>query len=133
MFGLNKKKTTIAAKVLFHKECNGYVEHGVLCAEHKSLNVTKNDAVRFCFEGIEPPLMTPEVLAHIFDQAERKGYIVHHLHSYANVVTLCVKPQLQPRDNQARPVLHDTQSHDMRNAARTPRKPFGDRVTSNNG
>ncbi len=129
MFNLGKKKSTIKTPVLFHKEVNGLIEHGVLCAEHASLNITKNDAVRFAFEGIEPPQMTPEVLFHIFDQAERKGYIVSHLHSYATMVQLHVRPQLRPKSDQPTPVLHSREVPEPRTGqARTPRRPSGDRA-----
>lgn len=129
MFNFAKKKTTtIEAKVLFHKDVNGKVEHGVLCAEHKKFNLTKTDPVRFMFDGIEPPEMTPEVLSHIFDQAERQGYVVYHLHSYATVLTVKPSPVLRPRNEQPAPVLMEPRTGEPRGVARTVRRPSGDRA-----
>jgi hypothetical protein len=85
---------TITAKVLFHKDVNGRVEHGTLYAEHPTLSVKKDDGLRFAFADIDPPLMTPEVMAHIWDQAERQGYVVHSLRSYATVFTLQPTPRV---------------------------------------
>jgi hypothetical protein len=139
MFGFNKNKaassTTIEfgidTPVLFHKECNGHIEHGKLAATHATLGVTKNDGVRFAFQGIEPPMLTPAIMAYIFDQAERKGYVVSHLHSYCNVVTQVPAPKLNPRDDAAAPVLHTPPSRlgdHQRGVARTPRRPSGPRA-----
>lgn len=93
------KKFSIDAKILFHKDANGVAHHGLLCAEHKALNISKSDGVRFAFDGIDPPEMTAEVMAYIQDQAERQGYIVHSLHSYATVLTVQPAP---PRLHQDR-------------------------------
>lgn len=134
MFGINRKKKqelsitiTITAPVLFHKEVNGMAEHGILYAENPTLGVRKEDGVRFAFQGIEPPTMTPEVLAHIWDQAERKGYVVHSLRSYATVYTLQVVPRVL--------VVPGKSGQPARVGISRPlRRPFGDRVkTAENG
>jgi hypothetical protein len=61
--------------------------------------------VRFSFEGITPPNMTPEVLAHIWDQAERQGFKPHCLRSYANILAVQPAPILRPKEQEPKPVL----------------------------
>jgi hypothetical protein len=114
---------SLMAPVLFHKDCNGLPEHGKLCAEHATLNVSKSDGVRFHFDGIEPPQMTAEVLAYITDQAERQGYIVHYLHSYVNVLNQLPAPVLRPRSATPAPVLHASPNTSARGHNRSLRKP----------
>jgi hypothetical protein len=129
-----KKSTTIefniTAPVLFHKECNGLAEHGKLCAEHATLGVSKFDGVRFRFDGIEPPMLTAEVMAYVTDQAERKGFVVHHLHSYVNVLNQLPSPVLRSKEEQPAPVLvsqrRETSEH--RGHARLQRRPSGPRA-----
>jgi hypothetical protein len=92
----------VSLPILFHKEANGQPEHGVLEAEHVQLKVRKHDGVRFCFDGMDnPPKMTAALMAYITDQAERKGFIVHSLHSYATVVTLQPAPRLDYVDSKS--------------------------------
>lgn len=129
MFGFNSKsknKTTISAKILFHKEANGRPEHGSIYADHAQFAL-KNEPVRFSFDGIEPPLMTPEVLAHIWDQAERQGYIVHSLRAYATVFTVVPAPVLRPRENQPTPVLSSQRAPNHQPVSRGPRRPAPER------
>jgi len=138
MFNFGKKKQDnekavvipfkITAPLLFHKECNGRAEHGKLCATHATLNVGKNDGVRFAFDGIEPPMLTAEVMAYITDCAERKGYVVHHLHSYVNVCNQIPAPVLRTRDETAEPVLVNVRTHGVSGTARGLRKASGMRA-----
>jgi hypothetical protein len=107
MFPFNSKKknkTTIDAKVLFHKESNDFPEHGSIYVDHVQHRL-KNEPVRFSFVGIAPPQMTPEVLAHIWDQAERQGYKVYKLRSYADVMNVTPAPVLRPREEEPKPVV----------------------------
>lgn len=96
-------KTDIAVDILFHKEANGHVEHGILYADNRMLGLT-NEPIRFAFVDVDKaPELTPAIMAHIWDMAERKGYTVHGLRSYTTVVTLMPAPRMSVSTNHHRP------------------------------
>lgn len=120
LFGGNKKEEAptpprMELKVYFHKDCNGKVEHGSIYADHAQLRLT-NEPVRFSFDDVDPPVMTPDLLAHIWDMAECQGYIVHELRSYINVFPVHPRPNAslttgsprQPRQSMTRGLRRPT-------------------------
>jgi hypothetical protein len=124
-FGKKKPKTTITDKVLFHKDSNIRPLHGSIFADNVQLGL-KNEPVRFAFASIDPPKLTPEVLAHVWDQAERQGYIVHSLRSYATVLAVQPAPVLRPKEDEPKPVLTPRpwdQSQNRTPVSRTLRRP----------
>jgi hypothetical protein len=134
MFKFGKKnKTTITAKVLFHKESNELPEHGSVYVDHVQ-NRLKNEPVRFSFVGIEPPKLTPEVIAHIWDQAERQGYTVYSLRSYADVLNVTPAPVLRSKDDEPKPVIKPRpwadQSQPRVPVSRTLRRPSENHATA---
>jgi hypothetical protein len=79
--------------ILFHKDCNGHIEHGSIYADHAMHNL-KNYPVRFAFKDVNPPpVMTAKLLANIEEQALRQGYVVYGLRSYSEVMTVHPRPE----------------------------------------
>ena len=89
-----KAKPVFDFPIYFHIESNGMPEHGSLYAENLQLNVKKErDPVRFSFGDFEPPVMTPDLLAHIWERAMAKGFSPVALRSYINVFTVMPAPR----------------------------------------
>lgn len=111
--------TSLAATmpIVFYKDTNGLVEHGSLYVSHASQRLTQVP-VPFSFVDLaEPPAMTPEILSHIEDMAERQGYEVHSLRSYATLFPVQPAPRMHIQGNaQGR----------IGGVARTPRRPTND-------
>lgn len=85
------KQKDIRLEMKFHTAVNNHIEHGTLFASHVSMGLN-NFALRFVFVNLsEAPKMSREVFNYIIDQAEKEGYIVHALRSYA-----CVTASLKP-------------------------------------
>ncbi len=101
MFNIfNKNKSAnlptpkVDLEVLLHKECNGHIEHGTVYADNRMLGLS-SEPIRFAFANVDQaPELTPDILAHVWNVAESKGYIVHSLRSYATVVTLMPAPTI---------------------------------------
>lgn len=103
--------------MLFYKDTNGHTEHGSLYVSHAGHRIT-NIPVSMMFKDLEqPPTMTPEILAHIFEMAAQQGYVVHSLRSYATLFPVQPAPRMHIQGNvQGRPG----------GVARTPRRPTND-------
>lgn len=101
--------------MLFYKEVNGHVEHGSVYITHAGFKL-KNFPISFGFQDLViAPEMTPEILTHIWDMAERQGFIVHGLRSYATVFPVQPTPHLTqqgidrpPRTGISRPIRRPT-------------------------
>jgi len=108
-----KAKPTFDFPVYFHIESNGMPEHGSLYANNLQLNVKKErDPVRFSFGDFEPPVMTPDLLAYIWERAMAKGYEVAALRSYINIFT--VMPAPRPSLSTPIPQRHNPPQRTMR-------------------
>lgn len=87
--------------ILFHKDCNGHIEHGSIFASHAMHNL-KNYPVRFGFRDVDAPNLTPELYAYIVEEAQRQGFDGAdvgdgkkeiYLRSYANLMPVMPRPQ----------------------------------------
>jgi hypothetical protein len=81
-FRTAKEKTVYDIQIVFHRQAAGMLEHGRLTVssrEHK----LDNRPVSFTFVGLtSAPMLTPDVIYHIWSTAVEAGYIPHQLHSY---------------------------------------------------
>lgn len=114
IFGKNKSASPYNhLKVVFHKDANPYGEHGTIYADHVQHGLV-GAPVRFAFVAkpktdtepnlveelvaVNPPNLTASLLAYITEEAEKQGYIVHCMRSYANIFTVQPPPNLNYLD-----------------------------------
>jgi hypothetical protein len=77
-----KTKTVYDLSVAFHRKTAGMVSHGVIVVTNREFKLD-NSPVRFAFVGCEhAPVMTPDVIYHIWTQAVNQGYLPHSIQSY---------------------------------------------------
>ena len=77
-----KERTVYDLPVCFHRDTAGMMSHGVLIVTNKEFKLI-NNPIRFSFAGCShPPVMTPDVLHHIWMEARNQGYIPHALLNY---------------------------------------------------
>jgi hypothetical protein len=117
--------TILDIAVRFHKDVNGYSEHGSIYASHAQMNLT-NEPIRFGFVDVDAPVLTPDVMAHIWDLAERQGFIVHSLRSYVDIFPV----QPKPRSSVSTPRPNNNSDEKRTGIARGLRRPSGERARS---
>lgn len=87
-------KASLTAKPLqieFHRDITGGARHGSLYVSHPGLGIHEYP-ICFAFVDVEKvPALTAGLLSYIWSEAERKGYVVHCLRDYANIMQLPVK------------------------------------------
>lgn len=84
---------TQGLKILFYKDTAATGVHGTIYADHVQMGL-KKEPIGFFFQDIaEPPAMTPELLAYIFDQSKTRGWMPISLRSYATVFTVMPQPR----------------------------------------
>ena len=97
--------TSKQLKIQFHRDIVGNVRHGSLFVSHPGLNLVK-DPIYFAYVDVDdiPPL-TSSLFRYITDEAERNGYIVHCLRSYANIMQVAV--QMKTNNESIKPPVQD--------------------------
>lgn len=77
-----KEKTVYDLEIKFHRDCAGERSHGQLLVTCKDRGL-ENRPIAFAFVGLKvAPLMTPDVVYHIWNQAIEQGYVPHGFYSY---------------------------------------------------
>lgn len=78
----NSKKPVMKFEVKFHKDAHPLGKTGTIWVDCPAKNM-KSHPIDFVFVGLPGnPNLTPEVIAHIWEQAELAGYIPLALRSY---------------------------------------------------
>lgn len=82
IIGRRPATSPLALEVKFYREAAIYGMHGVINVSNHQLGL-QGQPVRFVFKGVHtPPVVTPQLLAFIFEQAEIQGYVPHHVELY---------------------------------------------------
>lgn len=77
-----KEATVYDLQIVFHKEAADRVAHGIVIATSREHKLVKHP-VRFAFVGIShAPVLTPDVIYHIWSEAERQGFVLESLQTY---------------------------------------------------
>lgn len=80
-----KEKTVYDLQIAFHRQSAGMRVHGQLTVTNREFNLD-NRPINFSFIGVAvPPLMTPDVVYHLWMEAVNQGYIPHAIYSYKGV------------------------------------------------
>lgn len=84
--GKAKEATVYDLDVIFHRQTAGATAHGSITASSRDHKLD-NAPIRFAFVGIShAPLLTPDVINHIFTEAMNQGYVPHALVSYKTLI-----------------------------------------------
>lgn len=68
--------------IKFYKDTNDYGEHGRIIVSHIKYDLVQEN-VAFVFVGLtNPPKLDISVMMHLWDEAEKQGYRVHHIAEY---------------------------------------------------
>lgn len=80
-----KEKTIYDVQVAFHRVAAGMLVHGELLVTSREYGLD-NRPVAFSFVGLHSaPLMTPDVIYHLWQSAVDQGYIPHGVYRYKGV------------------------------------------------
>jgi len=80
MWPFNRNKKQLAIK--FDTEAAQYAHHGNIVVTCRSKGLV-NASIRFAFVGVEvPPALSKEIFNHIWDEAQRQGYVPHFIRNY---------------------------------------------------
>lgn len=81
-----KEKTVYDLQIVFHRAAAGMLVHGQLVVTSREFNLV-NRPVNFSFVGVQhAPLMTPDVIYHIWTSAVDQGFVPHSVLSYKATV-----------------------------------------------
>lgn len=82
-----KEKTVYDLQIVFHRKAAGELVHGQLTVSCKQRQLD-NRPINFAFVGVRTaPLMTPDVVYHIWTEAIEQGYVPHGIYSYKGMST----------------------------------------------
>lgn len=82
-----KEKTVYDLQIVFHRKAAGERVHGQLTVTCKERQLD-NRPINFAFVGINvAPMLTPDVVYHIWTEAIEQGYVPHGIYSYKGMST----------------------------------------------
>lgn len=81
-----KERTVYDLPIAFHRDTAGMISHGVVIVTNREFKLN-NSPIRFSFVGCShAPVMTPDVLHHLWIEARNQGFVPHALLSYGATV-----------------------------------------------